>query len=212
MGPRAVIVEDHDALSKGLQLVLERAGIDVVGAARTEQEGYDVIRRERPGLAIVDIGLERGSGVELARRLAEAEPELGVLIYTGLGNEELLREAMDSGARGFALKAGPAQELVAAARAVASGNSYVDPRLNPFILGRASTEDIPVLTPREREVMALLAEGLKGSQVATRLGISPDTVRTHVENAMEKLEARTRVHAIAIALRQGLIEIPDSPY
>jgi DNA-binding NarL/FixJ family response regulator len=101
---------------------------------------------------------------------------------------------------------------VSAARAVASGESYVDPRLNPFILGRVSTEDIPVLTPREREVMALLAEGLKGSQVAKRLGISPDTVRTHVENAMEKLEARTRVHAIAIALRQGLIEIPDSPY
>jgi DNA-binding CsgD family transcriptional regulator len=88
----------------------------------------------------------------------------------------------------------------------------VDPRLNPFILGRASTEDIPVLTGREREVMALLAEGLKGPQVAQRLGISPDTVRTHVENAMEKLEARTRVHAIAIALRQGLIEIPDSTY
>ena len=207
-----MIVEDHAALSKGLELVLERAGIDVVGAARTEQEGYEVIRRERPGLAIVDIGLERGSGVELARRLGEAEPELGVLIYTGLGNEELLREAMDSGARGFALKAGPAHELVAAARAVASGASYVDPRLNPFILGRASTEDIPVLTGREREVMALLAEGLKGPQVAQRLGISPDTVRTHVENAMEKLEARTRVHAIAIALRQGLIEIPDSTY
>jgi DNA-binding NarL/FixJ family response regulator len=212
MGSRAVIVEDHDALSQGLQLVLERAGIDVVGSARTEQEGYEVIRRERPGVAIVDIGLERGSGVELARRLSQTEPDLGVLIYTGLGDTAVLRAALDSGARGFALKAGPAQDLVAAAQAVAAGGSYVDPRLNPFILGRDATDEIAVLSPREREVMALLAEGLKGPQIAERLMISPATVRTHVENAMEKLEARTRVHAIAIALRQGLLNIPDSPY
>ena len=212
MGSRAVIVEDHDALSKGLELVLGKAGIDVVGSARTEEEGYEVIERERPGLAIVDIGLERGSGVDLARRLADSQPELGVLIYTGLGDEELLREALDSGARGFALKAGPAQEVVAAARAVASGGSYVDPRLNPFILGRAATEHISILSPREREVVGLLAEGLNGPEIAERLFISPATVRTHVENVMQKLEARTRVHAIAIALRQGLVEIPDSPY
>ena len=212
MAARAVIVEDHEALSKGLELVLERAGIDVVGSARTEDEGYDVIRRERPALAIVDIGLERGSGVELARRLARAEPDLGVLIYTGLGDAALLREALDSGARGFALKAAPAHDVVAAAHAVASGGSYVDPRLTPLILGRAATEEIGVLSPREREVIALLAEGLTGPEIAERLFISPATVRTHVENAMGKLEARTRVHAIAIALRQGLINIPDSPY
>lgn len=212
MGDRAVIVEDHLALSRGLALVLEKAGIEVVGSARTENEGYEVIMRERPVLAIVDIGLESGSGVALARRLAQSDPDLGVLIYTGLADGNLLREAMDSGARGFAFKAAPPRDVIAAARAVAAGGSYVDPRLNPVLLGRAATEPIAVLSPREREVMALLAEGLRGAQVARRLGISPATVRTHVENVMEKLEARTRVHAIAIALRQGLIDIPDSPY
>ena len=85
MGSRAVIVEDHDALRRGLELVLGKAGIEVVGSARSEEEGYEVIRRERPVLAVVDIGLEHGSGVELARRLARQDPELGVLIYTGLG-------------------------------------------------------------------------------------------------------------------------------
>ncbi len=212
MGARAVIVEDHDAVSKGLELVLGKAGIDVVGSARTEKEGYEVIERERPSLAIVDLGLEQGSGVQLARRLSDAEWDVGVLIYTGLGDESLLRQALDSGARGFALKAGPANEVVAAARTVAAGGSYVDPRLNRVILGRAATEQIAVLSPREREVMALLAEGLNGPEIAGRLFISPATVRTHVENAMQKLEARTRVHAIAIALRQGLLQIPDSPY
>lgn len=211
VGSRAVIVEDHDALSRGLELVLGKAGIDVVGSARTEQEGYEIILRERPGLAVVDIGLEDGSGVELARRLAESEPDLGVLIYTGLDDEGLLREAIKSGARGFALKAGPARDLVAAARAVASGGTYVDPHLT-FVLGESATGEVATLSPREREVMAALAEGLKGPQVAERLGIAPDTVRTHVENAMQKLDARTRAHAIAIALEHGLIEIPDSTY
>ena len=211
MGARAVIVEDHDALSRGLELVLRQAGIDVVGSARTEQEGYEVILRERPDLAVVDIGLEDGSGVELTRRLARSAPELGVLIYTGLEDETLLREAVDCGARGLALKAGPAREVVAAARAVASGGSWVDPHL-AFVLGNAAGKEAPVLSPREREVMALLARGLKGPQIAERLGISPDTVRTHIENAMQRLEARTRVHAIAIALQHGLIEIPDSTY
>lgn len=211
MAPRAVIVEDHDALGRGLELVLGQAGIDVVGSARTEQEGYEVIQRERPGLAVVDIGLEDGSGVQLARRLSRSLPELGVLIYTGLEDEALLRQALDCGARGVALKAGPARELVAAARAVASGGSWVDPHL-ASILGNAARHEIPVLSPREREVMALLATGLKGPQVADRLGIAPDTVRTHIENAMQRLDARTRVHAIALALQHGLIEIPDLTY
>lgn len=210
MGSRAVIVEDHDALSRGLELVLGKAGIDVIGSARTEQEGYEVIVRERPGLAVVDLGLAEGSGVELARRIAESQPNVGVLIYTGLDDQGLLREALDSGARGFALKAGPARDLVAAARAVAAGGSYVDPHLT-FLLGEAAP-DVAVLSPREREVMALLAEGLKGPQVAERLRISSDTVRTHIENAMQKLGARTRVQAIAICLEHGMIEIPDSTY
>lgn len=211
MERRAVIVEDHDALSRGLELVLSRAGFEVVGSARTEQDGYELITRERPSLAILDLGLERGSGVGLARRLAESDPGVGVLIYTGLEDETLLREALDCGARGFALKAGPARELVAAARAVDSGGSWVDPQLT-FILGQAGGHEAPALSPREREVLAMLAEGLRGPQIAERLGIAADTVRTHIDNAMHRLEARTRVHAIAIALQHGLIEIPDSTY
>jgi DNA-binding NarL/FixJ family response regulator len=211
MGSRAVIVEDHDALRRGLELVLGRAGIEVVGSARSEEEGYEVIRRERPGLAVVDIGLEQGSGVELARRLAQHDPELGVLIYTGLGDGELLREALDSGARGFALKSGPARDVIAAAVAVADGGSYVDPHLKAVLDGPGPTH-VALLSPREREVMTLLAKGLTGPQIAERLGISPETVRTHVDNAMQRLEARTRVHAIARALYHGLIDIPDSTY
>ena len=88
---------------------------------------------------------------------------------------------------------------------MAAGEAYVDPRLRPLLLARFTTERIGVLSPREREVLDLLAQGLTGEQVATRLSLSPETVRTHVRNAMDKLEAHTRVHAVAIALRQGEI-------
>jgi len=154
---------------------------------------------------VIDIALPGESGIELTRRLMAAHPDLGVLLYTGLDDQRTLSSALDSGARGFALKAGPPEELLAAIRAVARGDTYVDQRLRPLLLARLTTERIGVLSPREREVLDLLAQGLTGEEVATRLSLSPETVRTHVRNAMDKLEAHTRVHAVAIALRQGEI-------
>lgn len=203
--PTVVVVEDHGALVRGLQVLLRAAGLKVIGAAPDEEEGLAMVRRLEPDVAIVDIGLASGNGIQLTRRLLAEDPTRGVLLYTGLGDEEVLREGLDCGARGFALKAGSAEELMQAVRRVAEGQTYVDPRLRPLLLSRTTTERIAVLTPREREVLDLLAQGLNGTQVAERLFISPATVRTHVENAMEKLEARTRVHAVALALRQGEI-------
>jgi DNA-binding NarL/FixJ family response regulator len=203
--PTVVVVEDHGALVRGLQVLLRAAGLKVIGAAPTEEAGFEMIRRLDPDVAIVDIGLASGNGIQLTRRLLAEDPSRGVLLYTGLGDEEVLREGLDCGALGFALKAGSADELMQAVKRVAAGETYVDPRLRPLLLSRTTTERIAVLTPREREVLDLLAQGLNGTQVAERLFISPATVRTHVENAMEKLEARTRVHAVALALRQGEI-------
>jgi DNA-binding NarL/FixJ family response regulator len=153
----------------------------------------------------VDINLPGQSGIELTKRLLEENPDLGVLLYTGIDDQDTLSEALDCGARGFALKAGPPEELLTAIRAVARGDTYVDSRLRPLLLARSTTEKIGMLSPREREVLDLLAKGLTGEDVAERLTLSPETVRTHVRNAMTKLEAHTRVHAVAIALRQGEI-------
>ena len=115
---------------------------------------------------------------------------------------ELLISGLDSGARGYALKDGTPSELTGALETVAGGGTYVDPRLRPALLSRRSTERQPTLSAREREVLALLAQGLTGEAVAERLVLSSETVKTHVRNAMAKLEAHTRVHAIAIALRE----------
>ena len=200
-----VIVEDHLALRKGLELLLKGTEFSVIGTADDAEEGERLVDETDPDVAIVDIGLPGRSGLDLTKRLLAAKTDRGVLLYTGIGEQDVLVRALDSGARGFALKAGSPEELMAALRAVATGASYVDERLRSLLLARFTTERIGVLSPREREVLDLLAQGLNGEEVAVRLVLSPETVRTHVRNAMEKLEANTRVHAVAIALRQGEI-------
>jgi DNA-binding NarL/FixJ family response regulator len=200
-----VIVEDHVALRRGLELLLRDTDCRVIGTADDAEAALSLVERRRPDVAIVDINLPGRSGIELTRSLLEQNPEIGVLLYTGVDDQDTLSEALDCGARGFALKAGPPEELLGAIRTVAAGESYVDRRLRPLLLGRLTTERIGLLSPREREVLDLLAQGLTGEEVATRLTLSPETVRTHVRNAMDKLEAHTRVHAVAIALRQGEI-------
>jgi DNA-binding NarL/FixJ family response regulator len=181
----------------------------VVGTAGTVGEGRDLIQRLDPDVALVDIRLGEESGIDLTRELLEADPERRVVLYTGSSDVELLVSGLDSGARGYALKEGTPSELTAALATVADGGTYVDPRLRPALLSRRSTERLKSLSNREREILDLLAQGLTGEQVAERLVLSAETVKTHIRNAMSKLEAHTRVHAIAIALREGYISPPD---
>ena len=206
---RLVLIEDHQALREGLELLLGREGCDVVGTAGTAAEGRGSSRSWRRTSSLVDIRLGDDDGIDLTRRLLSDDPERRIVLYTGSSDEELLFDGLDSGARGYALKDGWPRELVEALGHVAGGGSYVDPRLRPALLSRRSTERLPSLSNREREILDLLAQGLTGEQVAERLVLSAETVKTHIRNAMNKLEANTRVHAIAIALREGYISPPD---
>jgi DNA-binding NarL/FixJ family response regulator len=195
---RLVLIEDHQALREGLELLLDREGLTVVGTAGTAAEGR----------ALVDIRLGEDSGIRLTAELVDADPERRIVLYTGSADVDLLISGLDSGARGYALKDGTPTELKTALRTVAEGGTYVDPRLHPALLSRKATQTQRVLSKREREIMDLLAQGLTGEQVAERLFLSPETIKTHIRNAMSKLEANTRVHAIAIALRDGFISPP----
>lgn len=209
MSLRVAIVEDHAALREGLQLLLSARGVDVVGAAGTAQEGYDLVTGTDPDVAVVDIRLGEEDGISLARRLLDERSDRAIVLYTGSADEEHLFTGLDSGARGYALKDGTPDELLEALTAVAGGGTYVDPRLHATLLSRRSTERMPSLSKREREIMDLLAQGMTGEQVAEKLFLSSETVKTHVRNAMNKLEASTRVHAVAIALREGYISPPQ---
>jgi DNA-binding NarL/FixJ family response regulator len=207
---RLVLVEDHQALREGLELLLGREGCTVVGTAGSLDEGEALIAQTEPDVAVVDIRLGDESGIELTRRLLDANPDRRIVLYTGESDSDVLFDALDSGARGYALKEGSPGELVGALQIVADGGTYVDPRLRPALLSRRTTQRLPALSPREREIMDLLAQGLTGEQVAERLVLSAETVKTHIRNAMNKLEASTRVHAVAIALREGYISGPAS--
>jgi DNA-binding NarL/FixJ family response regulator len=198
-----VVVDDHVALRRGMELLLRREGYHVVGTADDAEQAEQLILRRRPDVALVDLSLPGENGADLTRRLLEHEPELRIILYTGSADEEELLDGLRAGAAGFALKSGDPNELKAAIRTVAEGGDYIDPRLTPLL--RRAAPGRKLLSPREREILELLAHGLSGEDAAKQLYLSSETVRTHVRNAMAKLDASTRVHAVALAMQRGEI-------
>ena len=201
-----MVVEDHPTVREGLCLVLEREGFAVVGRVGTAEEGHAAIVRTQPSVALVDVDLPDGSGVELTRRLLRRDARFGVLLYTGMDDPGVLEDGLASGARGFTLKTSDPATMLNAVRAVAAGGTFVDPgvrdRLAAAGLAQVGGRE-RVLTVREREVLSRLAEGLSIEEIAAELVLSGETIRTHVRNAMGKLGTRTRAHAIVVALRRG---------
>ena len=207
---KLVIVDDHEALREGLVALLRGHGLEVVGAAGNVAAGIDLVVHTDPDVAVIDIRLPDGSGIDLTRDLLARRPDLGVVLYTGDADADLLYSGLDSGARGYALKAGSMQELVAAIERIAAGGSYVDPRLDRILLSPRATAQVPQLSPREREIMHLMAEGMTAEAIGDKISVSVETVRTHVRNVIRKLQARNRVHAIAIALERGEIALDST--
>jgi DNA-binding NarL/FixJ family response regulator len=201
----AIVADDHPALLTAVTEVLVQVGFDVVGTARDGREALELIKAARPRIALVDVRMPRLSGIEVARELSRVAPDVGVVLYTAYGDRALLTEALDAGARGFVLKEAPLADLARAVRTVADGGTYVDPVLAGVLAAPAVTQSLPALTRREREVLRLLADGLSNEEIGKQLFSSPETVRTHVRKAMDKLDADTRTQAVATALRQSLI-------
>jgi DNA-binding NarL/FixJ family response regulator len=200
-----VVADDHPALVQAICLLLDDHGIRVVGRANDGVAALAAIEADRPTVAILDVVMPRMRGTEVARRAGELAPETAVIIYTGFGDRELLVEALDAGARGFVPKEAPLDELVGAVRVAARGDVYVDPGLAAVLVQAGAAVHAPALSPREREILKLLAEGESNEQIGSALSIAPDTVRTYIRRAMQKLEADTRTQAVAIAIRQSII-------
>jgi DNA-binding NarL/FixJ family response regulator len=203
---RCVVADDHPAVLDAVVRVLEsEEDVDVVGRSRDGEHALRLLIQEQPRVALLDIRMPGLGGIDVARRLAEVDSPTSVILYTGYGDRGLLLEALDIGVRGFLLKEAPLDDLVRAIRIVAGGGSYIDPALAGVLAGPSATAKLSTLTQREREILRLLADGMRNEQVAQRLSISPLTVRTHVKHAMQKLEADTRTQAVASALRQSQI-------
>ncbi len=200
-----IVADDHPAMVAAIQEALEHAGHTVLADARDGDDALAKIETHRPRVAIADVRMPRMSGIELARRVAASVPETAMILFTAYGDRALLTEALDAGARGFVLKEAPLADLLRAVDLVARGGTYVDPVLAGFLAQAHVGDRIPTLTPRERDVLRLLADGLTNEEIGKELFISPETVRTHVRKAMGKLDADTRTQAVATALRQSLI-------
>ncbi len=201
---RVAFIEDHGAIRAGLALLLEQEGHVIVGAAATVAHGERLLRDERIDVAVVDIGLPDGSGADLVARWVERRPETSFLIYSGLEESSVFLEALEVGGSGIALKGGAPEEFLAAVATVAEGGTYFDPRLAQRLRHDERAEGL--LRPRELEVLTLIAAGLTTQDIADRLILSPETIRTHVRHLLRRLGAKTRAHAVARGIETGHLD------
>jgi len=199
---RCLVADDHPALVAAVSDFLEKEGFDVVGRARDGLSAVASVRETRPDVALVDYRMPRLEGAELLEKLRESAPEMLIAVYTADSDQSIVGVAFESGAHALILKDAPLSDLGQALEAICSGRRYVDPALARVALTPSTRK--PALTPREAEVLAHVADGLSHDEIGRRLSISPETVRTHVRKACERLNARTRTHAVATALRLGL--------
>ena len=203
---RCLVADDHPALLAAVSSYLEEHGFDVVGPVTDCLAAVATAADEQPPLALLDYRMPGCGGAELVRRVKEASPETQVAVYTADADEALVTDALGAGAQAVVLKEAPLDDLVRALRSVRQGRPYVDPGLAGSAFGapaRRTTRE--TLTQRELEVLRLLADGHQHEEIGRRLGIGPETVRTHARKAAERLGAKTRTQAVATAIRQGLL-------
>jgi DNA-binding NarL/FixJ family response regulator len=201
---RCLLADDHPALVVALSDFLERSGIEVVAVASDGQEATALAASSAPDVALVDYRMPKLAGPELVGRMREAAPGTRVVVYTAEAGDRLASDVIRAGASGIVLKEAPLVDVLRALEAAVAGRTYVDPALAAQLVMRPNGGS-NVLTERERQVLELLAEGLSHEETGARLGISGETVRTHLQKASERLGAGNRTQAVATALRLGLI-------
>jgi DNA-binding NarL/FixJ family response regulator len=202
---RVVIVDDHAVLRAGLaQLLGAEPDLEVVGTAASGDEGVAVVRELRPDVVLMDLQMAGGDGVSATRQIV-AEELAEVLVLTSYSDAERIVGALDAGAIGYLLKDAEPEEVLAGIRAVARGESPINPRAARALLGARRTAPLTVdLTPRESEVLGLVRKGLANKQIARRLGISERTVKAHLTSVFQTIGVADRTQAALWAERNGL--------
>lgn len=210
---RVVLVDDHGIVRQGLRSVLEpHPGITVVGEACDAAGALSVVAAARPDIVLLDLKLSTGSeaeGLQVCQQLAERFPAVGVLVLTTFLDQRLVLEALQRGAKGYVLKDVDGVELARSIRAVSRGESAFDSHAAAMVVrtlnGSSAQPSSPRFTEREREVLALLGQGLSNASIGRRLYISETTVKFHVANIMRKLGVGRRTEVVYAASKMGLI-------
>ncbi|MFD6423282.1 response regulator [Streptomyces sp. NPDC060198] len=239
MSARVVVADDQSAVREGIVMLLGLLGVDVVGAARDGDEAVALVAEHAPDVVLMDLRMPRCDGVEATRRVRREHPGTQVVVLTTFDDDASLFAALRAGARGFLTKDASGEEIVQAISAVLSGDAGLSPAVQRRLLehmaagpavppptfgqypgqypgqdqeqGRGRIQELPDgLTPREAEVLALIAEGLNNAEISRRLHVSPATVKTHINNLFAKTGARDRAQAVRYAYVRGLARAPGT--
>jgi len=215
---RILIADDHEVVRRGLCTLLQsHAGWEICGEATDGRVAVEKARQLKPDVVILDIGMPNLNGLAATRQLVQQDPTCKVIVLTITDSDQVIREALDAGARGFVLKSDAARDLVTAVEALQQNRMFFTPRVNDMVLngflgGRrggsnSATPQLPQLTPREREVIQLLAEGKSSKEVASLLNLSTKTAETHRSNIMRKLGFHSIRDVVVYAVKNNIIQV-----
>jgi len=212
---RIVLVDDHDLVRAGIRALFEQLPlIEVVGEAREGQEGLELIQRERPDIAFIDISMSGMDGLSLVRRASELEPQVRLIVLSMYSSEHYVSEALSAGARGYLLKQNAdLTELQTAIDHVMEGGQYMTAAVRQKVVDGFSRSQNPdarqPLTPRQLEILRLIGEGHGTKEIAHRLNISVKTVDTHRAELMERLKIYDVAGLVRYAIRMGIVNLDD---
>jgi two-component system, NarL family, response regulator NreC len=210
---RVLLADDHSIVRRGLRGLLESAGLSIVAEAGDGLEAVRLCEEHRPELMVLDIGMPKLNGIEVASRAQKMERPPGVIILSVHADESYIMRALAAGARAYLLKSATDEDLIPAVRAVAAGKPFFSPAVTGVLVEdyvrrlqqRGLTDSYHLLTDREKEVLQLLAEGRSNKEVATLLDLGLSTVETHRANLMQKLNLHNTAEIVLYAVRKGII-------
>ncbi len=206
---RILVVDDHPVVRAGIAALLEEADdIEIVGTAASGEEALAAVATLAPDLVVMDLRMPGMDGDEATSRILAAHPDVRVLILTTYESDDAILSAIAAGASGYLLKAAPEEELIAGVRAVAAGEVALAPSVSRMLVARTrqpAASAAPALTPREQEVLQLVAEGLSNREIGARIHLGEATVKTHLLKVFAKLEVNDRTRAVTRAMELGLL-------